>query len=96
MKSGLWILLGDKDVRNFKLSNVEDKAFFKDHFSTSYFANQSVRGLIKKTENEISLLRISKVVADLFAFVRLWKFRDRGISFLIRAESFFSFPWEKS
>ena len=96
MKSGLWILLGEKDVRNFKLSNVEDRAFFKDHFSTSYLANQSVRGLIKIKKNEISFLRISKMVADLFALVRLWKFRDRGISFLIRAESFFSFPWEES
>lgn len=96
MKSGLWILLGEKDVRNFKLSNVEDRAFFKDHFSISYLANQSVRGLIKIKKNEISFLRISKMVADLFALVRLWKFRDRGISFLIRAESFFSFPWEES
>jgi len=96
LKSGLWILTNERDSRNFKLSNVEDRAFFKDHFSISYFANQSVRGLIKKSENEISFLRISKMVADLFAFVRLWKFRDRGISFLIRAESFFSFPWEKS
>ena len=89
-------MLDEKDSRNFKLSNVEDKAFFKDHFSISYFTNQSVKGLIKETENEISFLRISKMVADLFAFVRLWKFRDRGISFLIRAESFFSFPWEES
>jgi hypothetical protein len=88
--------LGAKDMRNFKLSSIEDNAFFKDHFSICYFTNQSIRGLTKKTENEISILRISKIVADLFAFVRLWKFRDRGISFLIRAESFFSFPWEQS
>lgn len=83
-------------MRNFKLSNVEDKSFFKDHFSISYLTDKPVKGLTKSTANEISFLRLSKMAADLFAFVRLWKFRDRGISFLIRAETFFSLPWEKS
>lgn len=82
-------------MRNFKLSHIEDTLFFKDNFIINSYIKKS-NGFSKNYKREISLLYLSSKVADLFAFARLWKFRDRGISFLIRAESFFSLPWESS
>lgn len=95
MKPILWILRGAKDSRNLLLSKISESDFFYTNVQLNCFMDSTSSNQNTSLKSEITFLKFSQKIADLFAFVRLWKYRERGISFLIRAHAFFSFPWER-
>ncbi len=90
----LWLLRLPRDLRDIKLSGVGETQIFKEKVSLNYIEDKLVSEDFVIAKTGIVLNYFSKQVANLFAFCRLWRNRERTILYYIRANSFFSLPWE--